>query len=78
LQKAKSQLRAGAVYARDSLTTAPRILGRALTTGQSVEDVEAWPERIEAVSEEDVEAAARAILLEERSVTSVLLPKPTS
>ncbi|MDX1710921.1 MAG: pitrilysin family protein [Rhodovibrionaceae bacterium] len=78
LEKAKNQLRAGAVYARDSLTAAPRILGRALTTGQSVEDVEAWPERIEAVSREDVEAAARAVLREERSVTSILLPDPTS
>jgi zinc protease len=78
LDKAKNQLRAAAVYARDSLTTAPRVFGSALTTGQSVEDVEAWPERVEAVTRAEVEAAARAVLLPKHSVTSILLPKPTS
>jgi zinc protease len=78
LEKSKSQLLAAAIYARDSLTMAPRVFGTALTTGQTVEDVEAWPERVENVTREDVEAAARAVLRPEHSVTSVLLPKPTS
>lgn len=75
---AKRRLRANAVYARDDVQTAPRVLGEALVTGQSVADVEAWPERIGAVTPEQVEAAARAVLDPERSVTSVLLPEPTS
>ncbi len=75
---ARQRLRASAIYARDSLNTAPNVFGRALTTGQSVEDVEAWPERIEAVTEAQVEAAARAALRDVQSVTGVLLPKPTS
>jgi len=75
---AKQRLRAGAVFARDSLSTAPNVFGRALTSGQSVADVEAWPDRIETVTEEQVEAAARAVLRDEQSVTGLLLPKPTS
>ncbi len=75
---ARKRLRAGAIYARDSLSTAPNIFGRALTTGQSVADVEAWPERIEAVTAEQVNAAARATLRDVQSVTGLLLPEPAS
>ena len=75
---AKRRLRAGAIFARDSLNTAPNIFGRALTTGRSVEDVESWPDRIGAVTVEAVNAAARAVLRENSSVTGVLLPEPTS
>jgi zinc protease len=73
---AKKQLQAAAVFARDSLSTAPNIFGRALTTGRSVEDVEAWPDRIGAVTVEEVNAAARATLRDEESVTGQLLPEP--
>ncbi|HMB77365.1 MAG TPA: pitrilysin family protein [Kiloniellaceae bacterium] len=75
---AKRRLTADAVYARDALATAPRIFGRALTTGSSVADVEAWPDRIDAVTAEDVNAAARAVLRDESSVTGILLPEPLS
>ncbi len=75
---AKRRLRAGAIFARDSLSTAPNIFGRALTTGRSVEDVEIWPDRIGAVTVEAVNDAARAVLRETSSVTGVLLPEPTS
>jgi zinc protease len=54
------------------------VIGAALTTGQTIEDVEAWPERIGAVTAAQVNAAARAILQPERSVTGLLLPKPAS
>jgi zinc protease len=76
--KAKRRLAASAVFARDSLSTGARIFGTALTTGQSVEQVEVWPERIEAVTAEQVNEAARAVLRETSSVTARLLPEPTS
>ena len=63
-----------AVYARESLGTAARIFGAALTSGNSVEHVEAWPERIAAVTADAVMAAAGAILIPETSVTGLLLP----
>jgi zinc protease len=78
VERAKSRMRATAVYARDSLSTGARVIGTALTTGQSIADVEAWPQRIGAVTAEQVNAAARAILVPERSVTGLLLPKPAS
>jgi len=69
---AKTRLRADAVYARDDVSTAPRVIGRALSVGQSVADVEAWRQRIEAVTPADVEAAARRVLTAKRSVTAEL------
>ncbi len=75
---AKQRLVAAAVYARDNLSTAPRVLGEALAVGLTIEDVEAWPERIEAVTLEQVEAAARAVLVETHSVTRELRAEPTT
>jgi len=75
---AKKRLVAGAVFARDSLSTAPRVIGAALTSGVSLEEVEAWPERIDAVTAADVNRAMKGVLRDEQSVTSYLLPEPTS
>ena len=70
--QAKTRLRADAVYARDDVATAPRVIGRALAAGQSLDDVEAWRRRIDAVTPAEVEAAARDVLVPKRSVTAVL------
>ena len=74
LARSKRAMLAGAIYARDGLGAAPGIIGRALTTGRTVADVEAWPERIAEVGAAQIEDAARAVFLERRSVTAVLLP----
>ena len=78
LARVKRSMLAGAIYARDGIRAAPNIIGRALATGRTLADIEAWPERIAAVTVEQVRAAARAVLIERRSVTSVLLPDSTS
>ncbi|MGD1877911.1 MAG: M16 family metallopeptidase [Kiloniellaceae bacterium] len=75
---AKKRLVAGAVFARDNLSTAPRVIGAALTTGGSLEQVEAWPDRIATVTAEEVNTALKQVLRDEQSVTSYLLPDPTS
>jgi len=72
LERAKAGLTAGAVYARDSYTTAARSLGESLAIGQSIDDVEAWPDRIKAVTREQVDAAARAVF-RQPAVTSRLI-----
>ncbi len=72
--QAKARLKAGVAYARDSLHTGARTLGEALTTGQTVEEVEAWPDRIAEVTVEQVNAAAKQVLDERASVTGLLLP----
>ncbi len=76
--RAKRRLIASAVYARDSLSTGARVFGTALTTGQSVAQVEAWPERVEAVTADQVNEAAKAVLRDAQSVTAHLLPEPTT
>lgn len=74
VNSAVERLQAEAVFARDSLSAPPRILGNALMTGQSIEDVEAWPERIGAVTKEMVDAAARDVLNSGGAVTTRLTP----
>jgi zinc protease len=74
LDRAKFNIHAQAVYARDSLYSLARIFGTALTAGMTVEEVESWPDRVQAVTAEDVLAAAKALLVPEHSATGVLLP----
>ena len=50
LERAKRTLRGTAVYVRDSIAAPGRIIGVALMAGQSLADIEAWPERIESVT----------------------------
>lgn len=78
LAAAKTLLAADAVKARDSLSNPARSIGTTLATGGTLEDVEAWPDRIAAVTVEEVNAAARYLLKPEASVTAILLPKETS
>ena len=75
LERTRSSLLAAAVYARDNLFTAPRIFGRALTSGLTVEQVENWPNEVKSVTMDMVMGAGRAVLDKRRSVTGILLPK---
>ena len=77
-QRAKERMQAASVYAGDSLSGPPNIIGAALAIGQSLDEVEAWPDRIGAVTSAEIDAAARAVLVERNSATGVLLPEPTS
>ncbi|MBI3446985.1 MAG: insulinase family protein [Magnetospirillum sp.] len=74
IERAKSRLKASAAYGRDSLHTGAQTFGEALTCGVSVDEVEAWPERIAAVTPELVAAAAKAVFEPKASVTGLLLP----
>ena len=74
LERTRGRLIAESIYARDSLMGAARIFGSALTSGEAVGDVEAWPARIAAVTVEQVNAAARHVFRPEQSVTAQLLP----
>ena len=78
VQTSKTRMQAEAIFSRDSLQGPAYAFGQALTTGQTVADVEAWPERIAAVTKEQVNAAARAVLSKTDHVTALLLPDPTA
>jgi zinc protease len=71
--RTQRRMLAEAAYARDSLNGAAHVLGASLTAGQTVADVEAWPTRIRAVTPEQIDDAARAIIKRQSSVTGRLL-----
>ena len=74
LLRAKTRLIADAVYAQDSQVSLARWYGEALATGLTIDDVVAWPERMEKVTADDVQNAARKWLDKRRAVTGFLLP----
>ncbi|MAO56894.1 MAG: peptidase M16 [Rhodospirillaceae bacterium] len=71
--RAKKRMLAGAVFARDSFTAGAQTLGAALAVGQKVADVEAWPERIAAVTADQIKAAAKFVFVKKHSVTAFLM-----
>jgi zinc protease len=78
VERVKRRLQASAVYSRDSLSGPARIIGSSLAVGRTLDQVEAWPERIGAVTPEQVTTLAREILKDDAAVTAVLLPAKRS
>lgn len=78
LERVKTQLVAEAIYAQDNQASLARWYGAALTTGLSVEDIRSWPDRIRAVTAEQVRAAAQNWLEKTRSVTGYLIKDTTA
>ena len=74
LTRAQRRLIDSAIFARDSVAGPARIFGAALASGQSAKDVEAWPGRIQSVTVEQINAAAKAVFNVNRSTTGILLP----
>ena len=77
LERIKFQLKAQQIYARDSANRLARRYGDALTSGLTVEDVQAWPEILQAVTAEDVIAAAHEVFDLKKSVTGYLMGEDT-
>ena len=73
LDRIKMQLRAAQTYARDNVDGIGNRYGRALTSGLTVEDVQAWPNILQAVTSDDIIAAAREVIQPETSVTGWLM-----
>jgi len=62
LKRAKHSMVADAIYAQDSQMSLARIFGSALTTGQTLENVQTWPQQVQDVTAQDVQDAARTYL----------------
>jgi zinc protease len=73
LERAKTQLISEATYAQDNQTTLARWYGGALTSGLTIDDVMAWPQKIRAVTAQDVQDAAKKYFDKKRSVTGYLM-----
>ncbi|SLN60733.1 Protease 3 precursor [Roseivivax jejudonensis] len=72
LERIKFRLRAQQIYALDNSDGLARRYGAALATGLTVEDVQDWPDVLQAVTEEDIMQAARELFVSDRSVTGYL------
>ncbi len=73
LERAKSRLVAETIYAQDNQATLARWFGGGLTTGSTVADILAWPDRLKAVTPDQVRDVARKWLDKRRSVTGFLV-----
>ncbi len=76
LARAKTKLVAETIYAWDDQFTLARMYGAALATGMTVESVQTWPDRIRAVTKDQVQVAAETWLESRRSVTGYLVKPP--
>lgn len=76
ISDAKERLKRSAIFARDSLMMPGYAFGTVLTTGGSINDVEEWPERLDAVTAEEVNAALRDLAASPKHLMAALLPDP--
>ncbi|MEY1557693.1 M16 family metallopeptidase [Yoonia sp. R2331] len=69
MDRIRSQLRASEIYAKDNVQGLARRYGAALTQGLTVADVQAWPDILQAVTEDDIKAVAAEVLNLDQAVT---------
>jgi zinc protease len=74
VEAAKKRLQRAALFAREGLMSPGYAFGMALTTGHTVADVEEWPDRISAITPEQVNAALDALAATQRQTVGILLP----
>ncbi len=72
LERIKLQIRASEIYAQDNVDGIANRYGRALTSGLTVADVQAWPAILDAVTARDILDAAE-LLRRDASVTGWLM-----
>jgi zinc protease len=77
LERIRTQVRAGEIYARDSVENLANRYGKELSVGLSPADIESWDEAISAVTEADVMAAAK-LVLDRRNAVTGWLTKPAA
>jgi zinc protease len=73
LERSKSRMIADFIYAQDNQSQLVRLYGAALATGSTVRDVLERPDRLRAVTAEQVRDAARRYLDKRHSVTGYLV-----
>jgi zinc protease len=71
----RMQIRASEIYALDDVGDLADRYGRALASGLTIADVQSWPDLLQAVTIDDVMAAARDVLDKRASVTGWLVPE---
>ncbi len=74
LNQARNRFLKSVIFARDSQTGMAQIYGSSLAVGQTVDDVQNWPDKIRAVKPEQIRDVAARYLKPSISVTGYLLP----
>ena len=74
LDSAKTRFVRSLIFARDESFDMARLYGSQLATGGTIDDIAQWPDRIRAVTPEQVQAVAKRYLDPSIAVTSYLLP----
>ncbi len=69
LERIKTQIRASEIYALDDPRALANRYGSGLTSGLTIADIEAWPDILQAVTEEDIIAAAQKVFDRRKAVT---------
>jgi zinc protease len=77
LERIRTQVRAGEIYARDDVQSLANKYGQDLSVGLTMDDIDGWDEALAAVTEADVMAAARKVLDRKNAVTG-WLTKPAA
>lgn len=75
LDRVKTRYIRRTIFARDDQGNMAQTYGIWLTTGRTADDLAAWPDRIRAVTVEQVQSVAEKYLKPEIAVTGYLLPK---
>ncbi len=78
LDRAKRVYLADYIYQSDSQSTLARRYGYGLVLGQTIEDIEAWPDRIRKVTRTDIAEVAKEYLDIRKSVTGYLTAETAS
>jgi len=74
LERLRTQFRASEIYARDNVEGIANRYGAALTQGLTVQDVQDWPDILQAVTADDIMAVAAKVLDRKQSVTGWVIP----
>jgi len=72
LERIRTQIRAGEIYARDDVEALARRYGEGFSIGLGLADIEGWDEALSAVTETDIMTAARKVLDRKNAVTGWL------
>lgn len=78
LERAKNRFVRSMIFARDSQAGMASIYGKALAIGGTINDLQAWPLRVCAVTAAEVQAVATKYLNPDRSVAGYLLPQESA
>ena len=72
LDRIKMQIRASEIYSDDSTQRLARRYGAAMTAGLTIADIQAWPEVLQSITEDEIMEAARTVFDMKKSVTGWL------